>query len=104
MNNYHLIYEKQEKRQKFLNKIFGGLENNYVISYKNSTKIIEKVHDISLRPMNLGIVFLNLDDYTVPSLLKILEKLNPYKEKTEVIFLSSKKSSELRGRNQITQI
>ncbi|MDC0254169.1 hypothetical protein OAK75_04680 [Bacteriovoracales bacterium] len=94
MNNYHLIYEKEEKRQKFLKKIFGGRDDHFIFSFKNSTKLVEKVRDISLEPMSLGVIFLNLDDYTVPSLLKVLEKLNPYNEKIEVIFLSSKKSSE----------
>ena len=94
MNNYHLIYEKEEKRQKFLKKIFGGRDDHFIFSFKNSTKLVEKVRDIPLKTGSLGVIFLNLDDFTVPSILKVLEKLNPYDEKIEVIFLSSKKSSE----------
>ena len=94
MNNYHLIYEKEEKRQRFLKKVFGGSDDHFIFSFKNSTKLVEKVRDISLQPMSFGVIYLNLDDFTVPSLLKVLEKLNSYNEKIEIIFLSSKKSSE----------
>jgi signal transduction histidine kinase len=94
LKDFLLIYEKQKKRYNFLNKIFNLSGTDFISSHKTSKSLLEKLNKISNESNKLALIFIDLDDYSVLSIIKILDELRNKETDIEVVFICSKGSIE----------
>ena len=65
-----------------------------ISSHKTSKTLLEKLDKISNENHKLALIFIDLDDYSVLSIVKILEKLRNKEAYSDIVFFCSKGSIE----------